>query len=36
MHGLCEPEGAPPPLTEALTVQNRQEERAIDTRRRLC
>jgi hypothetical protein len=35
-HGLCEPEGIRPPLTEAVTVQDSQEEREIDTRRRLC
>jgi uncharacterized protein len=35
-HGLCEPAGVPPPLTEAVTVQERQAERDIDTRRCLC
>jgi hypothetical protein len=35
-HGLCEPEGVPPPLTEAVTAQESQEEPQIDTRGRLC
>jgi hypothetical protein len=35
-HGLCEPEGVPPPLTEAVIVQESEEERQIDTRGRLC
>jgi hypothetical protein len=35
-HGLSELEGIPPPLTGAVPVRDSQEEREIDTRRRLC